>query len=1144
VNKTLTKKFIYIITILALLAMMIPAMALPVSADSTGLTMNLVYGDERIPDGIADADNTIEGHNVWGSTVEVTGSGTPDWRITDEVVVPGAGASVRTNVGTAVQVQGFYGEVHIRDNNTNKYVIKKWGPIDHTEFTITSQQTQVGWNEAQKNFFASGSITDTVYGNFVDGNNQPAQGAVLNWYLVAGNADTSFTGVIKKTAELNAAAELLAINYPAKFVQFIDPGLSGDWTYDKWHHTTDGTNGWLGTGRNPGAIPPINAGAIQTVTDENGESTIQIGSWYMENVQIIVIPAYPDDWNHPVTPEIASYGFSNRQYEVVPQVRWAGEKIVLEANFGEGADGDVNFYLQNQSYGTLEGINEDNEAATIWTHTNDNGSAYAVLTSDVSGQVDVSAALYGENDTMTNQYAFRVYFLNFESLKLTDVNGKREGHDSGLWTPPNPVNSEFNEVYDPETVSDTDFPMVDPSINDGTTQRLNVSADALERVQVRGWFVPPQGTQMSTRDAALIDLDGDGTPDITAPYGRWVLPDDWAAIAGAYQWQNGRIHYDIMNTVVAAEVDPQSIDGDIYTYLGVAAVDNPLGDYHKAVQVKLNVPDVKDATGLKTVFISQKLSFPGKKVNNVWQDVIVATADVIGPFSPGLETMTTTGWATPNQRTPSEDLFIDEIQTVVPDGNLDAFDCPMPPAKIIIEILNGNGFFKEAMKSDIYYVKYFTTVQGKITENYIYTNPFYQELIPASPYIPAANKDTGGQYDWNSFDGVHGAYTFWNIISTPDLNEITDSDATHPTVAEVYSDNHGEAMIWLNGDWNLDLLRYTNKGGTDVPLDATVGYTQVQASADYPYKKLSYPRIFSNIVQKEWSWQGQILGTDGHDFGYDPITHEDNLPDSITKDTLMVLTAGTYTLDDNDTTGNFGFSKDKVVWVWACDRDGLQAGVLGTKVIWTVEGGAKITQLNSPDISNFNEITQNIAITNGFITPAMYDNTATQGAIYDSTRTMGESYLRAPTKWEKQLFYKNWGTGTTKSSVLGETRGLTGLYDDPTGVAPINFAVAAIDISAGAAIQDCTVTEQLVGPEYGNLFYYTNVDFTKSYPMDDPIIAGDANADGVVDAADITEVERIIMQIDGQNINADVNQDGVINMGDVVMISRILRGLD
>jgi hypothetical protein len=57
------------------------------------------------------------------------------------------------------------------------------------------------------------------------------------------------------------------------------------------------------------------------------------------------------------------------------------------------------------------------------------------------------------------------------------------------------------------------------------------------------------------------------------------------------------------------------------------------------------------------------------------------------------------------------------------------------------------------------------------------------------------------------------------------------------------------------------------------------------------------------------------------------------------------------------------------------------------------------------------------------------------------------------------------------------------------------------------------------------------------------VIPGDANGDGVVNALDITKVERIIAGLDAQTPGADANQDGNVNALDITKVERIIAGL-
>jgi hypothetical protein len=58
------------------------------------------------------------------------------------------------------------------------------------------------------------------------------------------------------------------------------------------------------------------------------------------------------------------------------------------------------------------------------------------------------------------------------------------------------------------------------------------------------------------------------------------------------------------------------------------------------------------------------------------------------------------------------------------------------------------------------------------------------------------------------------------------------------------------------------------------------------------------------------------------------------------------------------------------------------------------------------------------------------------------------------------------------------------------------------------------------------------------------VIPGDANGDGVVNALDITKVERIIAMLDAETPGADANQDGVVNALDITKVERIIALLD
>ena len=58
------------------------------------------------------------------------------------------------------------------------------------------------------------------------------------------------------------------------------------------------------------------------------------------------------------------------------------------------------------------------------------------------------------------------------------------------------------------------------------------------------------------------------------------------------------------------------------------------------------------------------------------------------------------------------------------------------------------------------------------------------------------------------------------------------------------------------------------------------------------------------------------------------------------------------------------------------------------------------------------------------------------------------------------------------------------------------------------------------------------------------VLPGDANGDSVINALDITKVEKIIAEVDSRTPGADANQDGNINALDITKTERIIGGLD
>jgi len=1089
VNKTLTRKLIYVVAALTLLAMLIPAMAVPVSANP-GLQMFLIDPITGVQGTTADSQ-----FNIQGSRVLVTSNDTVTWSLVPTSPV----AHIIASDSHQATVEGYIGNVDIvatvdtGTGNVTSSINKKFGQISEPTILTTTGNGKVTWNEEAKVWRNVNTppdvVTETVNGLFDGTMVHAMQGVILNWYLLPAGMAINMS-----------AAEYTDIAGPGLKTRF-DAYLNSANTVQQVSFADWGVN-------NVG--PQVRY--TRNVTNALGQNSVTLYAKGQEAVQIIVIPEYPGDPEVTITPERIFDNFWTDAGVGVPQIRWAGEKIVLEKYFGPTYNGKlVKFSLENQSVGELEGINPDvlSDNGSLWV-TVQNGFASAILYSTDQGVGGVAAALYEKLNgaQIGNQHHFVVYFLEFESLTIGDVQGKRQYHNAGLWNPtsPNPWST----------------------ATDSTTQTLNVSQDALVRAQVKGWYY--NASNQSTHAQRTVDpnnstLNNPGSATLTLPYGRWILPDDWAIMGTT------SLKWDIMN----------SPDGGLLVASWVGSPDSEsalgLGNYYKWKNgLRATVPNSAPPVLLP----------------------LVGNANVIGPFSPGIELMTATGWEVVNA--PEYWDMLRQYHTIVQDGAVNSWDAPMPPAKITYDILNagtattnGAGYFKPAMKTDIYYTWATNTLHTEWNDDplnaydqylKIYTNPFYQEMIPAHPVL--MSDINNGTYEWESFNSTYGAYIFWEFFSQ-------NGNGSHPTSASVFSDNHGEAMIWLNGDWNLNLNGFINdKGAADVPspnFNTVVGTTNVQATAEYPFFEV-YKQFKSNTDTKTWIWGGWVLGAETHLFG-DTTTYSDGIG------TRMVLSAGSYT---HPLIGSYPFesaaSIDKVVWIWVADRDGgegpsstANSAIIGAKVDWKITplngSGVEIQEVDTlgHGISQYNDITKNIQLVNGFLA-------GTNGVIDDgANRLNGHSYLRKPTSWEKQLFNKFWGSGYSYNGTLvpPTSRSVTGLNPD-------NFCVAAIDLldlTSTVPTGSCNVTITIAStdfnpsytPDVAKVVYKTNVNFQAADPLDDAIRAGDANCDGVVNMGDVTAVERMILGYNTVTSNAILNNDGTVDMGTVVKIERTILGL-
>ncbi|NUQ56109.1 MAG: hypothetical protein HUU14_09515 [Dehalococcoidia bacterium] len=490
--------------------------------------------------------------------------------------------------------------------------------------------------------------------------------------------------------------------------------------------------------------------------------------------------------------------------------------------------------------------------------------------------------------------AFVIYYMKLESVTVSLVDDvAKPTHNSSMsgyadYSPGNPWDAS----------------------KDVSTVDWNVSKDLLVRARVKGWFT----TQNATGRAAGTDTNGG-----VLPAGRWVMPDDWAQLAGgpvdpadgsdatgiaeAYEPQK-----DIMiapnNKAGRSLANPEGTIADVAvttvavaitssgTSLTVASASGiPVGACIKIDSEFLsvtgkagNVLTVSRAAGLVGCTGTASTA-AAHAVGAIITLINLTGVPFEGPYSlldiPGLAASGFGGAALSNWD--SNNIR----DTIWGDGDVDMWDAPMPPSLLTVNI-RGAGFIKQVVKDEVYYIGTANTASQ------VYPNPFYIVNIPDSPFIPAVV--AGGGYLWDSWgnDGPgcvggpgcnstptvagDGVYRFWwpvkigsNIWGVGDTS-VTSAQATElaairdaygdPTIARdlvLYTDNHGEAMVTANGDFKLDYSGCATNalgGGHHCAPGDKVGASTVTAVVDYPdFRGKHYP-LLSNVATVNWTWGG------------------------------------------------------------------------------------------------------------------------------------------------------------------------------------------------------------------------------------------------------------------------------------------------
>ncbi|MCJ7510191.1 MAG: thrombospondin type 3 repeat-containing protein [Dehalococcoidia bacterium] len=281
-----------------------------------------------------------------------------------------------------------------------------------------------------------------------------------------------------------------------------------------------------------------------------------------------------------------------------------------------------------------------------------------------------------------NKHAFLVWYLKIYQVKLTNVKGERELHNDGNW----------NQGESDDTEAET----------------LNVSQDALLRVNVKGWLFT---ADKSGRGAVCIDMDGDGDGGI----------DNDADTKVAEEKADGK------DNDADTKIDEDLEAGVPYPIPSYEAGCPDAGDEMLDNGHWVLPDDLEKLAGADAIHTRPNWDVMSEKDASV--TIAIGPKSALDSHDP-VGTLITRTWV--------------GRKSIVPDGKITAADAIMPPLKIRASIAHDtddtdavedgeSGFLKEALKGVIYPS----------------TNDYHKIMIPADHEIPAVVNNGG--YDWMSW---------------------------------------------------------------------------------------------------------------------------------------------------------------------------------------------------------------------------------------------------------------------------------------------------------------------------------------------------------------------------------------------------------
>lgn len=469
---------------------------------------------------------------------------------------------------------------------------------------------------------------------------------------------------------------------------------------------------------------------------------------------------------------------------------------------------------------------------TIWTTTDSSGCATILGLADGEGVMQVDAAIFNSSAAgaaagtpIVNEHAFEVFYLKFDHVDLENI--KFQTYTVAQALQPYLGFLTKTPALNGGAAANASFSLPGPpgtgSVAGSGSFGIPLCAPDFVRAMVHGYFEYPGDP--SGRPAAQVAIPGasgltGSAGSYVLPAGRWTLPEDWPLLA-TFAGFSGSAPLDITpSSVFAWDLNSGWVynpAGESPVVCGLAAgvtgssglllggAPTPTAQTYGSLPVgylgSAGSSDVGPCFGQDVTQVGSTSFYatapgsltPAQQASYPFKSCLTGFTAGFGPFdatrsctdpfpltlTPAGASMIGTGTSTCGTGISACLVPTRVDSTYLPNGTLNEWDAPMPPAQISFGITSGPGFLGQVNKTNLYQIRFdagaipsgssacptgYTLYSGTNTcQLELDPNPFYAEAIPASAFIPPVTNNGG--YLWNSFNFSAGTTTV--VSSTP-----------------------------------------------------------------------------------------------------------------------------------------------------------------------------------------------------------------------------------------------------------------------------------------------------------------------------------------------------------------------------------------